>query len=308
MEKCKGFFICVLVCLITLVGCGRKKDSQSDSEEEADILVMVGDSALTMRDVLAKIPSGLPAADSVLLFQSIVDGWLERNLLTGLAEERLDNINEIERMVEDYRKKLIIASYRRKLRESYEDGVSKKEVENYYKLHGNEMRLERPVVRGLYLKIPSDAGRLADIRRWMRTATPDAISNLEKYGLTDAVEYSFFQNRWTDWDLLARQIPYRFDNADQFVAENTDFETSRRGMTYLLHISGYLPSGEQMPLEVAATSISERLAESNGEKYEGKLMDALYKEARKTGKLKCVNYDPFEHKIIATPESSEEQQ
>lgn len=299
----KGFP--VLMCL-GLASCSSDDAGKSPlADEESDILVMVGDSALTMREVLVRIPSGLPASDSIMLFQSIVDGWLERNLLTSLAESKLDNLPEIDRLVEDYRRKLIIASYRRKLRETYQDGVGREEVENYYRLNSADMILERPVIKGLYVKIPSDAKRLADIRRWMRTATPEAIDNLERYGLEEAMEYSFFNNEWTDWDIIGRQIPYRFDNADTFVAQNTDFETSRRGITYLLHISGHLPSGEKMPFEVAEGIISERLAESRGEKYEEKLMADLYRSARASGRLRCVNYDPFEHRIIAERDSGD---
>ncbi len=300
----KKLFPLFIIILPILASCSRHKSNSDSTGQDADILVMVGDSALTLRDVLVKIPSGLPSADSILLFQSIIDGWLERNLLTNLAEEKLDNLQEIEQMVEDYRKKLIIASYRRKLREGYKDGVKESEIKGYYNAHKNEFELDRPVVKGLYIKIPSDSKRIYEIRKWMKTATPDAIANLEQYGLPEAIEYSFFTNKWMDWDMLARQIPFRFDNPDSFVSENENFETSQRGITYILHISDKLLSGNQMPYEIASGVISERLSENNGEKYEEKLMNTLYTNARKSGHLKCVNYSPFEHKIISSNNDS----
>lgn len=278
-----------------ITGCDSRSDTQP--ADDGDVLVIVGDSALTMRDVLVKIPRGLSSADSVMLFQSIVDGWLERSLLTSLAEEKLDNLDEIDRMVEDYRKKLIIASYRRKLRETYQDNVSKEEIDRYYRENARDMVLDRPVIKGMYMKLPTDATRIGDIRRWMKTATPDALDNLEQFGLAEAIEYSFFTDRWTEWDHIARQIPYRFDDPDRFVTETVDFETTRRGITYILHISSALTGGNRKPEEVAREEISDILSAESGKKYEEKLIKSLYRQSMKSGRLKCVNYDPFQHQI-----------
>lgn len=285
-----GLFLILSSALVPLSGCARK-NAASAACNTSDVLVQVGDSSLTMREVLVRIPSGLAEADSAALFNSIVDGWIQRMLIEDIAEKNIDNIDEIDRLVADYRKKLVIDAYRRQLRESGSKAPADDAVKRYYEQHEDEMILQRPVIKGLYVKLPDDSRRLADVRRWMITATSDAIDNLERYGLTDAIEYSFFEDNWIDWEVLARQIPYRFDNPDIFVRENVNFETSYGGMTYLLHIKEYIPSGEKMPLEVAKPVISERLETLQGEEYEKHLLANLYSRARRNGRLKFVNYN-----------------
>lgn len=238
-----------------------------------------------------RIPAGTAPEDSVALFHSIVEGWMERMLLTDIASRNIEDMEEIDRLVEEYRKKLIIAGYRRSLRESRADGVSQAEVDRYFKENAGEMILDAPVIKGLYVKLPSDASRLADIRRWMMTATSNAIDNLEKYGLNDAIEYSFFEDRWTDWNSISRQIPYDFGNPDEFVERRRNLETSYRGFTYLLHISEFLPSGEKMPREIAEPLIRERLSTENGSDYESQLISGIYDETLKSGRLRFINYD-----------------
>ncbi|MDE6010992.1 MAG: hypothetical protein K2F87_06085 [Muribaculaceae bacterium] len=278
------------LCAAILMAAGYALQSCRGKGEEApaepEIIVQVGDTALTMTDVLRRIPQGLAAADSTALFNSVVESWLERILLDELARDNIDDMDHIERMVEEYRRKLIVASYRRTLRASHRWKVPEDSVRRYYEAHQEELTLERPVVKGLYVKLPADASRRADIRLWMIPATPDAIDNLEKYGLRDAIEYSFFEDSWTDWNLIARQIPYRFEDADQFVRNKQNFETTYGGMTYLLHISGYKPGGETMPYEVAAPLIAERLEGVAGERYERELIRNLYVQARKDGRLR----------------------
>lgn len=264
-------------------GCGSEAESLPETD---DVVAQVGDSVITLTDVVRRIPRGLAPADSAALFNSIVDGWLERMLLDELAKENIDDLDRIEKMADDYRRKLIVASYRRSLRNSHRWSVPDDSVRRYYTDHFPTLKLDRPVVKGLYVKLPSDASRLQDIRRWMIIATPDAIDNLERYGLRDAVEYSFFEDNWTDWNLIAGQIPYRFDDPDSFVKAHKNFETTYGGMTYLLHISGYMQSGESMPYEVAAPLIAEHLERESGETYERRLIGSLYVRARKEGRLR----------------------
>lgn len=273
----------VLAMGCVLVSC-RDKGEQQPAESE--IIVEVGDTALTMTDVLRRIPKGLSPTDSIALFNSIVESWLDRILLDELGQENIDDMDQIERMVEEYRRKLIVASYRRTLRASHRWTVPEDSVRRYYASYKGQLNLERPVLKGLYVKLPSDASRLGDIRRWMMTATPDAIDNLEKYGLKDAIEYSFFEDNWTDWNLIARQIPYRFEDPDEFVRKKQNFEISYGGITYILHISGYMLSGETMPYEVAAPLIAERLEGKAGERFEEDLIRGLYIRARKEGRLR----------------------
>ncbi|MDE6812198.1 MAG: hypothetical protein K2J15_07615, partial [Muribaculaceae bacterium] len=198
--------------------------------------------------------------------------------------------------VEDYRKKLIIATYRRNLRSSHVDEIEKKRIEEYYQANKDDLILEMPVIKGLYVKIPADADRIADIRRWMQTATPDAIDALEKYGLKDVIEYSFFQQHWTDWTTVSRQIPYNFGNADEFVVKHRNLITTHRGITYMLHISESLPSGSAMPREIADPIIMERLETLRGEALENEMLGNIYQQALKESKLKFINYNPAKEK------------
>lgn len=287
----------ILGILFPLVAsCGGNADKEDSTYD--DVLVVVGDSTLTLRSVVSRIPAGLSRTDSVALFNSIVDGWLERMLLSEVGADNIDDMETIERMTDDYRRKLIVATYKRKLRESQRGTVSDESIREYYDKNQDSLLLERPVVKGLYVKVPTDSRRIADVRRWMVTATPDAIDNLERYGLSEAIEYSFFEDAWTDWYVISREIPYRFGNPDDFVSRSRNFETSYGGMTYFLHISEYIRSGEKMPLEIAREVISERLETLRGDKYEDELIRNIYLKSKKEGKLKFVHYDPINHKII----------
>lgn len=106
--KTGGFMI-----LATLAaGCGGNQ--QVDDRE---ILISMGDSVLTIQQVVSRIPVGLEAADSAALFGKIVDSWIEGMVLSELAREKLPDLPVIERKVADYRNRLITMEYLRRMRE-----------------------------------------------------------------------------------------------------------------------------------------------------------------------------------------------
>jgi hypothetical protein len=246
---------------------------------------------LTYEQVLLSIPSGLESSDSLALFNAIVDNWIEERLLRNLAEENIEDPAEIERMVEDYRRELVVTQYRRKMKEDSRREVSDKEVRTYYDRQGDNMRLEHPLIKGIYIKIPEDAEQRDDVRRWIKEASSRSADRLEKYGLKGAMQYDWFMDKWVDWQVIADQIPYRFGNSDEFVKDNNDFELTLGGSTYLLHISDRLLSGDKMPYEFAAPIVRETLLSSRRAQYERSLLRSLYNKALKEGKLQRNNQE-----------------
>lgn len=299
---------CILACVaafaLLLVACGREGETRVSANGDDDfVLLSVGDSSLKLSDVVRRIPQGITATDSAEMFSSIVDSWVQDMLLTEVAAENVPDMERIDRMVADYRNRLIMMEYRKRMKESAGGAPSDEEIRRYYEAHADDMRLEHPVVKGIYIKVPSNAERLESVRQWVFSASRASIDKLEKYGLKGAMQYDWFADRWVDWEVIADQIPYRFYDADAFVESTTNFETEYNGSIYLLHISEYLKSGDVMPYSFAAEIIRERLTQQSRGDSDKKLMQSLFRNALSNGKLQAPGYDPVNHRIKppATP-------
>lgn len=268
-------------------------------------LVTVGDTTLTLHHVLEKIPDGVTAADSATLFAGIVETWMQDALLRQVASENMVDMEKIDRMTREYRERLIVNEYMHRMQIGRTPAVEESKVKAYYQAHGAEMQLEHPLVQGIYIKVDADADHLSDLRRWMRSATPQSVDNIEKYGLTGALHYDYFKDRWVDWQQLAESIPYRFGNPDEFVSTHRDFETTVNGSTYILHISRYLNSGQVMPYDFASNIIRESLQQEDREAYGRQLLSELTERARAEGRLKTPGYDLTTHKMIINEQKNE---
>lgn len=283
----------ILLAGISWMSCGH---SAPEAEPDDQLLLEVGDSALTVRDITRQIPAGLSEEDSVEMFNILTEKWLRTMMLSELAQQNVGDLARINKMAEDYRNNLIIDRY---LRSKQEEGgdVSEQTVKKYYEEHGAEMRLESPLIKGIYLKVSDSEENLANIRKWMASGKPEDIDNIEKKGLRLASQYEYFEDRWIEWNNVADQIPYRFYDADAFLKSTKDFETSYGGSTYLLHIKEYMPSGEVIPFDIAEGRIREMLVREKKVDYRRQLLKSLYRKGVEEGKLKPGLYDPVDGKM-----------
>ena len=277
--------------------CGSGCKGRGSENPDANTLLVAGDSALTLRDVVARIPTGLPEADSAALFDRIVEDWIEGMVLTELAKEKLSDFSEIERRVNHYRNRLIVSEYLSRVSRSKSSTPPADSIRAFYEAHRKEMLAERPLVKGLFLKISSQMPGLSQIRSFMERADDKSIDELERIYASDAIQYEYFATTWIDWQSIAEQIPYRFYDADAFVASTRDFETEADGMVYLLHISDYLPSGSELPFEFAAPRIESMLEQRSIGNYERRLIDHLVRKAVEEGDLRGIGYDPLTRRI-----------
>lgn len=289
-----GLLPACLVFAMAISSCGGD-DSKSPA---GDVLVAMGDSTLTLSDVVSRIPVGIDEADSVALFHKIVDNWIEGMVLADMARTKLSDLDRIESMVAEYRNRLIVAEYLKKMRVGKKFKVSSDSVRAFYDAHRAEMVTETPLVKGIYLKVADGAGAIDEIRRCVFDASGASIDELEKKWAGDAIQYDYFENEWIDWTVIADQIPYRFYDPDAFLASTVNFETSCNGSTYFLHIGGYLPSGSETPFEFASPRISSLLEQAKMASYEEALVNALIKKAMSENNLVAVGYDPLSRKYL----------
>lgn len=288
-----------LAVILTLAAAAAGCSGDSSAPASGNMpLITVGDSTLTLSDVTARIPQGLTPADSAAMFSAVVDKWLQDMLLRDIAAENAIDIDRIDRMTEEYRTRLIINEYIRRMQQSRGDRPTEEQIRRYYDANAPEMRLETPLIKGIFLKLPDDADRLDDVRRWLRSSSPSAVDNIEKSGLNRAMNYDYFMDRWIDWQDIAARIPYRFGDASAFVQQHKDFETTHDGSVYLLHISDVLPAGSIMPYDFAAPHIRDLLRQKSLAEYGDNLTATLAERARKEGRLSTPGYDIRTGKII----------
>lgn len=268
-----------------IIAAASCSDKPSDNNA-LPYLAKLGSATLTAEDVHRAMPGGLSPEDSVKFVRAFVGTWIDSHLITDVAADKID-MTDIDRLTEEYRRSLIMLEYRRLMFESHAKEIPDDSIQVYYDSHKSDFVLERPLVRGVYIKIANDAKNLRTIKRLYQSKKHNDIDQLEKEVIGSAVNYDYFRDKWIDWEQIETRIPFDFGtNPNNWPSAHKNLETSSNGFTYLLLITDVLPVGSSMPLDAARHEITERLLNRNRRAYDAQLQRELYQEALDKGRLK----------------------
>lgn len=273
------FLAVSLLSLLILSGCSKK------STDNSGLAARVGDRVLTLEEVARNVPPGIESADSARIARNFVNNWVEEQSVTLMAEKMIPDTKEIEEMVAEYRRQLLMWEYRRQM--TLKNGMpmhDEADINDYYEKHKNILKLTRPVIKGLYIKIASNAKELPEIKRLYRSTKINDMDKLEKL-VDNAVNYEFFRDNWVEWGSVESRIPAKEleQNPDLFPVTHDHLEVTADGYTYLLDIDDVLKAGDTTPMDVARASIIEALDRENAVTYDKSLRRQLFDKAFREG-------------------------
>lgn len=277
----------IALALLSLCACERGNNAGG-----SDAIATVGKAMLTRSELKKALPGGLSPDDSTSYAHAYIRRWIEARLVERLATDAVD-IAEIDRLTSEYRLNLIMSQYRRTMATQANSTFSEDSLKSYYEAHKGDFVLERPLVRGIYLKVPDEASNLRLLKRLYTSVKADDMDRLEKEAPKTALHYDYFRERWIDWEQIETRIPADIVSPDAFLKAGKPLDFSLDGYTYLLHISEYLPAGSPLPFEAAEPMIRERLLTRNRQAYDAELLKDLYEQALENGTLTFPNGTPL---------------
>lgn len=265
---------CLLLLLLSIFSCTKKGDDTGKipvAEYKGQILYR--------EDLKLVVPQGISASDSLDYINSYIKNWIEEALLYEKARNNIENNDEINNLVEQYRRSLIVYQYQQQLlNNKVETSISDEEVMAYYKEHFAQLILDESLIKGLFLKLPIDAPKISQVREWYCNPTPKNLKLLEKYSIQNAVDYDYFVDKWVVFEDIKDRIPYEIKNNDSFIQNNDKLEVKDSSFIYFLYIDDYLLKGQKSPYEYALGSIRETLLNQRKMDFMKEFMKKLYEK------------------------------
>ncbi len=289
-TKCRNILSALILATGILVqGCA----GGADVSIPPDVLVSVGGEYLRASELRGVVPAGLSDADSTAFARGYIRSWIETRLIASKASEVVD-MDEINRLTADYRSELIMSAYRRAMASQVADGpFAEDSVRAFYDAHASEFALDRPMLKGVYLKIPDDAHNLPLLRRLYKSEKEADLDRLEKAAANSAVHYDYFRDTWIDLQQLETRIPLDFEAMMQTKTTPKPIDINVDGFVYLLSLSDWLPAGSAMPYEAAAPLIRERLLALKRLDYDRALRESLFNTSINDGTITFPNSNPL---------------
>lgn len=272
----------ILVIAAAMTGCGQGHNHKGKTP-----LVEVSGEFLYKEDLQAALPLNISKDDSVLFAEHYIRNWIEDALLFDKAEGNIPDNDKISKLVENYRRALIMHTYQEELvNQKLANDISEEEINAYYEKNKELFRLDNPLVKGLFIKVPLSSPDLGNVRVWYRKNNQDVIEKLEKYSLRNAVSYDYFYDRWTSVPDVAAKIPLKVLDTDaNYLDKNRNVEVKDTAFCYFLHIEDFLGKDKQKPLDFARDEIKEILINLKRVEFINKVKEDLYQRASDRNKI-----------------------
>ena len=272
----------ILVIAAAMTGCGQEHNHKGKTP-----LVEVSGEFLYKEDLQAALPLNISKDDSVLFAEHYIRNWIEDALLFDKAEGNIPDNDKISKLVENYRRALIMHTYQEELvNQKLANDISEEEINAYYEKNKELFRLDNPLVKGLFIKVPLSSPDLGNVRVWYRKNNQEVIEKLEKYSLRNAVSYDYFYDRWTSVPDVAAKIPLKVLDTDaNYLDKNRNVEVKDTAFCYFLHIEDFLGKDKQKPLDFARDEIKEILINLKRVEFINKVKEDLYQRASDRNKI-----------------------
>ena len=272
----------LLVVALFMISCNEQVNHNGRTP-----LIEVDGNFLYKEDVASVLPVGFSSEDSAAFVERFIRNWAEDVLFYKTAEHNIPDSRVLEERVSQYRKALILHSYQQELiSQKLSLQFTEKEVRDYLDQNKNLFRIEYPLVKGLFIKVPLSAPQIAQVRRWYKSTEHSAIESLEKYSLQHAVKYEYFYDKWLSMSDVVNLLPRGSETSEQYLTKQETVELKDTAYHYFLHITDYLPSGAEAPFEYAEQRVREVLSITRKADFLRKVRSDLYEEAKSKNRIK----------------------
>lgn len=250
-------------------------------------MVEINEQVLYRSDIEKITPANSTPEDSISYAENYIKKWVTRNLMYEKASKNIDDMDEINQLVEDYRKSLVIHHYQQKLVEQRVKEPSEEEIKRYYDNNSEKFKLKKNLVKGLYIKLPKKAPKIEKLKSWIGNQTPEHLQEIEKYSYQNAVNYEYFGENWVIFDDLMKKIPFDEKNVNTLLHKKLSTIEDDK-FIYILAINEFKEVGSTEPLDFAGSKIKVILMNINKNKYINEFEEELYDKALKKGEVKLI--------------------
>lgn len=237
---------------------------------------------LYLDDIQSIIPPNVNPKDSAEIAESYIKKWITNVLLFENAERNITNKAEIDQLLEDYRKSLIIHQYQQKLlQERLPASPSDEEINQFYNKYKEQLVLKENVLKGILIITPSKAPQLSNVRGWMQNASTKSLENIEKYSMQHAISYEYFADRWVPFTEILKKLPLQLENPTEYLSGRRFIELSDSTKHYMLSIKEVRMIGQTEPIDMARPKIANLILNKMKADFIDNFENEIYNDAIK---------------------------
>lgn len=272
----------IKIILVSLLGGSLSACSVFHKQQIEGVVAEVDGQYLTCAE-LDDITRGM--ADSAAVADAYIRQWATQIIEYSEAKDRASN--ELEAMVDDYRRSLYIHEYEQRLVTKYSPQVWQDSVvAAFYEQHQSRFVLRDNIVQGVLLIMPLKTPQLPNLKKWLTDLDEKNTEKIEKYAYRYASGYEYFPNEWKTTNQIALRLPIEPETLQHQMKRTNQIVLEDSISVYVLQLTDKHFIGEKMPLSYAREEIEQVLLNRWKVTFLQQRREELYKDAIRYNKLK----------------------
>lgn len=266
-------FVPGLMLALSQTACVKKDPEIKDDK----LLARVQNRTLYLSELEGMVPPKLPAEDSILVINSLIERWVREAVLLQEAELNLPKDLNIDKLVRDYRSSLIKSNYEQILVAQFLDSlVSQAELDNFYTSHKEQLLLDEPIVRYYSMKVPVNAPDLNQAEKWWNNFDKaDNKTALKNYAFNYARDYQMKDSVWMGISKLSLEFPPGLLNATNLPYKRS-FVEEDNNYRYFFKNEEVLEPNEEPPMSFVEPKIKRLILHQRKQKLLERKKEEMY--------------------------------
>ena len=241
----------LIIFISTFSSCSYIEQYIKERESEG-IIASVGDNFLYKEDIEHIVPQGTSSSDSALIVEAYIQRWATNILTLKNAERNVSNQQEINKMVEEYRQRLMIHNYQQEMVSEKVKLPTEIEAKQFYESNKELFLLEDAVIKGAIIKVPNNI-KTDNIQRKFKNLNEN-IADIEKYALQYATDYVLFTEYWRlVGDVINTETSKLKINKIGYYEEKDSLHLM------LINVTEYIAPGEVAPFDMIKEDVQTML-------------------------------------------------
>jgi len=253
---------------------------------DEEVVAKVGDHKLYRSVLEDAIPDGISQADSMNFALQYIDSWAKNLVFLDIAEKELSKSEkDVSKEIEDYRTSLLKYRYEQKyINEKLDTNVSQSQIEEYYKSHKDEMKLEFPILRVRFIQVLKDSPNLNKLKEIL-ISEPSDIQTTDSLLYTTVEKYLDYSDKWVDAVQLAHEFGTDYVTMLSSMRNSIIQIEDDQGRLNIAYVEEMKKIGESAPLEYSIQRIKDIIISSRKHQLVSTLEQDLLDEAREKEKF-----------------------
>jgi hypothetical protein len=277
--------ILILACFGLVGSCGTKTESKKTT------IASYKKNKLYLEDISSQFKPFLSKDDSVQNVQAMANSWLQQQVLLDFASQNLgDSIAQFDRLIEDYKKSLLIYHYENTLsKQSMDTAITDSTLLAYYEQNKQNFELKRNIVKIWYAKFNINFGTIAQVVPYFKGESKESLAYVKEFCEQYAENHFVSSTDWLYFDEIRKEIPLdpSYDQS-AFIANNKFRQFKDEEYVYLLKIVDYKVKNSLSPFDLVKNEIKHMILNERRVALLKENQKKLLKKAKENGDAKIL--------------------